>query len=127
MSERGTRLRRFYGDRLDRLPWWVAALLGLVSVAVGFGITLKPFSSLGVLVALVAIAFIVVGVGELSSAQRGIQDWVGIAWIAAGIAVAVWTGLTVHGLAIFAGVSLLVGGLLRVLDAIRGDVEERWI
>src|SRR5690349_25113012 len=108
MSERGTRLRRFYGGRLDRLPWWVSALLGLVSVAVGFGLTLKPFSSLGVLVALVAAAFIVVGVGELSSAQSRFEWWGGIAWVAAGIAVAVWSGLTVHGLAIFAGVSLLV-------------------
>jgi uncharacterized membrane protein HdeD (DUF308 family) len=127
MSERGTRLRRFYGDRLDRLPWWIAALLGLVSVAVGVAITLKPFSSLGVLVALAAIAFIVVGAGELSSAQTRFESWGGIAWIAAGIAVVAWPGLTVHGLAVFAGVSLLVGGLLRLLGAIRGDVEERWI
>jgi uncharacterized membrane protein HdeD (DUF308 family) len=98
-----------------------------VSVAVGFGITLKPFSSLRVLVALVAIAFVVVGIGELSSARSRFQRWGGIAWIAAGIAVAVWSGLTVHGLAIFAGASLLIGGLLRVLGAIRGDVEERWM
>jgi uncharacterized membrane protein HdeD (DUF308 family)/alpha-beta hydrolase superfamily lysophospholipase len=121
------RLRRFYGDRLDRLPWWAAAVLGLVSVAVGFGITLKPFSSLGVLVAMVSIAFVIVGIGELSSARGSLERWGGVAWIAAGVAVAVWSGLTVHGLAIFAGVSLLVGGVLRMLGAVGGDVEERWI
>jgi uncharacterized membrane protein HdeD (DUF308 family) len=99
----------------------------MVAVAVGVGITLKPYSSLGVLVALVAIAFVVVGIGELSSAHASLERWPGVAWIAAGVAIAASSGLTVHGLAIFAGISLLVGGVLRVLGAVRGDVEERWL
>lgn len=112
---------------MDRLPWWLAAVGGLAGVGVGVAITLKPFSSLGVLVALVAVAFVIVGIGELSSARTSIEQWSGVAWIAAGTAVAVWSGLTVHGLAIFAGLSLLVGGVLRVVSAVRGDAEERWI
>ncbi len=69
----------------------------------------------------------IVGAGELSSARSSVQRWGGIAWIAAGVAVAVWSGLTVRGLAIFVGVSLLVGGALRIVSAVRGDTEERWI
>jgi uncharacterized membrane protein HdeD (DUF308 family)/pimeloyl-ACP methyl ester carboxylesterase len=124
---RGTRLRGVYGGWLDRLPWWGAAVLGLCAVVIGFGITLKPFSSLGVLVVLVAVAFVIVGLGELSSAQSSAGQWAGVAWIVAGIAVAIWSGLTVHGLAIFAGLSLLVGGVVRIVSAVRGDAEERWI
>jgi hypothetical protein len=51
-----------------RFPWWLALLLGVVAAALGFAITLKPFTSLGVLVALVAAGFLVTGISEFASA-----------------------------------------------------------
>lgn len=51
----------------------------------------------------------------------------GIAWVAAGVAVAAWPGLTIRGLAILVGVSLLVGGVLRIASGVRGATDERLI
>jgi uncharacterized membrane protein HdeD (DUF308 family)/acetyl esterase/lipase len=98
------------------------AAIGAVSVLLGLAITLEPYSSLEALVALVCAAFVVIGAGEISSARLA-----GAAWIVAGIAVAAWPGLTVGALAIVAGISLVAGGGVRLLSAIRGDTEERWI
>lgn len=125
-SQKGSPIRRHFARVLGRLPWWVALALGVVGVVLGVSITTKPFASLGVLIGLVAASFVVTGVSEIAS-DRASARWVGGAWIAAGVVVAVWPGLSVRGLAILVGVSLLVGGLLRLLSGLRGDVDERLI
>lgn len=113
-------LSGFYRRVFRRLPWWVALALGVAAAALGATITAKPFASLGVLIGLVAASFIIVGVSELASATNRSERIVGVAWIAVGIAVAAWQGLSIRGLAIIVGVSLLVGGLARIVTAVRG-------
>jgi len=107
------------------LPWWVAGLVALAAIGVGIAITFRPFTSLGVLVGLVAAAFLITGVSEIVSAEATRAVWIGTAWIAGGIAVAVWPGLTVHGVAVLVGVVLLAGGVLRIVSGIRGRTDER--
>jgi len=126
----GTRppsLRRFYRGLLSGSPWRLTLALGIASAAVGVAITFKPYSSLGILIALVAVAFALTGIGELASATATRERWAGGGWIAAAIAVAVWPGLTIRGLALFVGLVLLVGGALRIASALRGTADERLI
>jgi uncharacterized membrane protein HdeD (DUF308 family)/alpha-beta hydrolase superfamily lysophospholipase len=118
---------RFYRALFKRLPWQFALVLGIVAVLIGLVITFKPFSSLGILVVLVAVAFVVTGIGEIASARSSLARWGGAAWIAAGVVVVAWPGLSIRALAIVVGVSLLIGGVLRIGSAVRGDTDERLI
>jgi uncharacterized membrane protein HdeD (DUF308 family) len=120
-------LRRFYKGLFGRTPWWVRLLLGLAAAGLGVAITFKPFASLGVLVALVAVAFAITGVSELASADNRLARLAGVGWVALAVAVAVWPDLTIGGLAILVGVGLLAGGVLRIIAGVRGDVDQRLI
>jgi alpha-beta hydrolase superfamily lysophospholipase/uncharacterized membrane protein HdeD (DUF308 family) len=97
-------------------------LLGVVCALVGAVLTLRPFASLDALVWLVAGAFFATGVSELSASRKP-----GLLWIAAGVAVLVWAGSTIHALAIVAGISMVLGGATRIGGALRGDVDDRVI
>jgi uncharacterized membrane protein HdeD (DUF308 family) len=110
-----------------RVAWWVQLVLGAVCVAVGVALTLRPFTSLAVLVVFVAGSFVASGASELASMQRApiIAVLAGLGWIAAGILVVAWAGITIHALAIVAGLSLLAGGLSRIAAAVRSSTENR--
>lgn len=110
---------------IRRVPWWGAAALGVAAIGVGVAITTKPFTSLGVLVGLVAAAFILVGVAELTSGHDRLAHWAGLGWVAVGVAIAAWPGLTVRSLALIAGVSLIAGALPRIVSGIRGGPDGR--
>lgn len=101
---------------------WARTLLGVVCAVVGAVLTLRPFASLDALVWLVAGAFFATGVSELSASRKP-----GLGWIAAGVAVLVWAGSTIHALAIVAGISMVLGGVARVAGAARGEVDDRVI
>jgi uncharacterized membrane protein HdeD (DUF308 family) len=120
-------VRGFYAGLFERFPWGVAFLLGVAAVALGVAITTKPFASLGVLIALVAVAFVITGVSESASATTKAARWSGVAWIAAAVVVAAWPHLSVRGLAVIVGLSLLIGGVLRIGSSIRGSTDERLI
>ena len=110
---------------------WARLLLGAACAVVGVVLTLRPFTSLAALVLFVAGAFLAIGVSELVAAQEArtsaLAVAAGLGWIAAGVAVVVWAGSTIHALAIVVGISMLLGGLTRVTDAIRGRVDDRVI
>ncbi|HET6869705.1 MAG TPA: DUF308 domain-containing protein [Solirubrobacteraceae bacterium] len=110
---------------------WARLLLGAACAVVGVVLTLRPFTSLGALVLFVAGAFLATGVSELVAARGAgnppLAVTAGLGWIAAGVAVVVWAGSTIHALAIVVGISMLLGGLTRVAAAIRGRVEDRLI
>lgn len=111
---------------------WSRLVLGVACAALGVLLTLRPFTSLAVLVGLVAATFVVNGVSELAATVRSATRpppaaLAGLAWIAAGVVVLVWAGSTIHALAVVAGISLVLGGLSRVAGAIAGRVQDRWI
>lgn len=112
-----------------RFPWWVSLILGLVCLSVGASLTLRPFASLAVLIVLTAIGLLVTGATELASAEsapdRRLAIVSGIVWLVAGVAVLAWPGLTIRGLVIVLGVSMVAGGVIRVVAGIRGTADER--
>jgi uncharacterized membrane protein HdeD (DUF308 family) len=104
-------------------------LLGVVCVGVGATLVTRPFQSLAVLVVLVAAGMIVNGVSELAE-RSDVPDArattiAGIAWIVLGLAVVLLPGLSLRALALLVGVSLLVGGVARILSALRGTTDAR--
>lgn len=95
----------------------------------GVALTLRPFTSLAVLVAFVAATFFVTGISELTSSRRSEVPWlavaVGLGSLAVGVLVLVWAGITIHALAIVAGISMVVGGLARLGAAVRARGADR--
>lgn len=112
-----------------RLPRWVSLLVGLACVVVGVVLVARPFTSLSVLVALVAVALLATGVMELAavpvSLVPAITVLTGVGWLGAGIVVLAWPGITIVALAIVAGVSMIIGGAARVVSALRGTADQR--
>lgn len=112
-----------------RWPRWVPMILGLACVAAGVILVLRPFVSLSVLAALVAAALLVTGVMELAavpvSPSAAITVMAGLGWLAAGIVVVAWPGITIVALAVVAGVSMVIGGLARIMSALRGTADQR--
>jgi len=110
---------------------WARVLLGVVCAVVGVVLTPRPFTSLETLVLFVAGAFLATGLSEIVGARNAANPapaaLVGLGWIAAGVAVVVWAGHTIHALAIVAGISVVLGGLTRLTRAARGHVEDRVI
>jgi uncharacterized membrane protein HdeD (DUF308 family) len=110
---------------------WARLLLGAACTALGVALTLRPFTSLAVLVVLVAASFFVTGIGELASSGRAdaplLAVAAGLGWIAAGAAVLVWAGSTIHALAIVAGISMVLGGFARLTAAVRAQGADRTV
>jgi uncharacterized membrane protein HdeD (DUF308 family) len=103
-------------------------LLGVACVLVGAALTLRPFTSLDVLVVFVAACVVASGLSELASLRTAPSRWLaiaaGFAWIAAGVLVLAWAGITIHALAIVAGISLVLGGVARIGQAARGRADD---
>lgn len=114
---------------LRRLPWWVAAVLGLACAALGAVLLVRPFDSLATLIVAVAIGAFLMGASSISEARRSDPGWRGLAagvlWLVAGAVVLLWPDLTTRGLAVVVGVALIVGGVLDVVAGLRGTTDER--
>ena len=112
-----------------RLPWWVGVPLGVGCAALGAVLVLRPFDSLSVLVLLVAIGAFAMGASSIADASRADRRWPGLAaglvWIGTGVLVLAWPDITTTALAIVVGISLIVGGVLDVLAAVRRTTDER--
>ena len=112
-----------------RWPRWLAGALGVITALVGLTLLTRPFQSLAILILLVALGFILTGLIELAGRSEALDKRlataIGIVWVAAGIAILLWPGLSLRTLALLVGVALIVGGITRLLPAIRGDVDER--
>lgn len=117
------------GSPAGRLPWWVTALAGLACAAVGLGLAFRPFTSLSVLVLVVGIAMVATGVGKLTDeaadGRTGYGWLAGAAWIVGGLVALGRPDLTTRGIALIAGVSMILGGVLDVLSGVRGSTDER--
>lgn len=114
---------------LNRLPWWLGSFLGLACGALGAFSVFRPFTSLSVLVAVVAIGAFLMGVSSLATSRYSSRRWpealAGALWIAVGVIVLVWPDITTRSLATVVGVALLVGGVLDVVAGVRGSTDER--
>jgi uncharacterized membrane protein HdeD (DUF308 family) len=110
---------------------WLRLIAGAACVAVGAALTMRPFTAVGVLVVFVGSSFLVTGISELASARSAARPVlaiaVGIGWLVAGVVAIAWAGITIHALAILAGVSMVVGGVMRLIAALRGGADDRLI
>ena len=101
-----------------RLPRWVSLVVGLACVVIGVVLVTRPFTSLSVLVALVAAGLLVTGVMDLASARFSPSPAVtvaaGVGWLVAGIVVLAWPGITIFALAVVVGISMIIGGAARI-------------
>jgi uncharacterized membrane protein HdeD (DUF308 family) len=103
---------------LDSRGWWVSVLAGLALVVLGVWLLTNIYESVIVLAILVGVSLIVGGFVEAAIADDAGLGWVG--WlaggltVAAGVAVLVWPDITLWALAVLAGASLLVTGLMHL-------------
>jgi len=108
---------------------WPALLAGLGAVLIGAALTLKPFSSLSALAALVAASLAWIGVVELIRSRGATRPWparLAAALLLAGALLALLLpGRTVSLIAVVAGLALLLSGCSLVLAALGGESEER--
>jgi len=112
-----------------RLPRWVSLVAGLACAVIGAVLVTRPFTSLSVLVALVAAGLLVTGVMDLASARFSPSPAVtvaaGVGWVVAGIVVLAWPGITIFALAIVVGISMIIGGAARIISAVWGTADQR--
>jgi uncharacterized membrane protein HdeD (DUF308 family) len=115
---------------VDSRGWWVSVLAGIALVLVGLWLITNLYESVTVLAILVGVSLIVGGFVE-----AGVADDAGLGWagwvaggllVAAGVAVLVWPDITLWALAVLAGASLLVSGLLHVLWAVARRHRPDW-
>jgi uncharacterized membrane protein HdeD (DUF308 family)/alpha-beta hydrolase superfamily lysophospholipase len=109
------------------MPRWAVLVLGVLLAMAGLLLLARPFASLAVLILLVAIGCLLSGLAELSDGGGGrrLAMVVGVAWMTLGVGVLVWPGLGLRGLALVVGIALVVSGVLRIGEALRGHGDQR--
>ena len=121
---------------MNRLPWWLGALLAIALIVIGGWLTLRPMASLAALLFLIVVGLLVAGLVELlapaddaaeeDARRRRFRLLRGIAYVLGAVAVVAFTGLGVRVVIIAVGVSLIVGGVLDLLEARESGGVERW-
>ena len=116
-------------DAAGRRPRIVSLLVGIVATVLGLALLAQPFTSVALLTFLLAAAAVVTGVGRILAARDGgtgiLDICLGAVWVALGVAVVLWPGLSVRGLAVLVGLGLVVAGVGDVVAAARGSIDER--
>jgi uncharacterized membrane protein HdeD (DUF308 family)/pimeloyl-ACP methyl ester carboxylesterase len=107
----------------------VSLLVGIVATALGLALLAQPFTSVALLTFLLAAAAVVTGAGRILAARDDGAGILGIGlgavWVALGVAVVAWPGLSVRGLAVLVGIGLVIAGLGDVVAVVRGSTDER--
>jgi uncharacterized membrane protein HdeD (DUF308 family)/pimeloyl-ACP methyl ester carboxylesterase len=116
-------------DRLRGLPWVARLVLGLVPIALGLIILLRPFDSLTLLIVLIALCLAIDGVARLVSSGRAaipaLQVVAGVVEVVAAIVSVAWPLISVLALAIVVGGSLIVNGVADLIDVFRRGQRSR--
>jgi uncharacterized membrane protein HdeD (DUF308 family) len=115
--------------RQQRAPAGLAVPLGVIVVAIGVVLTTRPFTSLSVLVALVAMALFVTGIADVATARAtampGVAMAAGVLSIGAAVVTIVWPHITVAALAVVAGLGMVAAGTAKIVNGGRGRAETR--
>jgi len=93
-------------------------LLGVLTAGLGIVLLFNPVATAKALALLVGLSFVVAGLLEIAvgweSAHRGLAVVLGGLLVVGGILAALWPGVTLFGLALITGLSLIVHGIGRV-------------
>jgi alpha-beta hydrolase superfamily lysophospholipase/uncharacterized membrane protein HdeD (DUF308 family) len=104
---------------------WLATVPALSCVAIGAVLTVSPFSTMAALVVLAVVGLVLTGLGELvrvaAARTSRLAVAAGAGWLAVGIAVAVWPGVTPRVLAVMVGLALVGGGAARAAGLASGQ------
>lgn len=87
----------------DRLPWWVALILGISYVILGLFLLFQPLASLLVIVLFIGASWFVSGVVDLFSLFRSRERWI---WTIISGVIGIWAGLVVLSQPLMAAVVL---------------------
>ncbi len=113
------------------VPWWTLLGLGVACVVVGVVLLAWPSRSLSLLVWLVAFGLVLTGVSGLlaaaSSPRPQLARCIGFLWVLTAVVAVGWPGVTLWALAITVAVGLIAGGCLKVVTALSGDGDDRFI
>jgi uncharacterized membrane protein HdeD (DUF308 family)/alpha-beta hydrolase superfamily lysophospholipase len=116
-------------DVVRRRSRIASLLIGVVAIVLGLVLLAQPFTSVALLVFVLAATAGATGVERLLTAAdapiRALAITVGLMWIALAAVIAFWPGLSVRGLALAVGVGLVIGGLGDLAGAVRGSTDER--
>lgn len=105
-------------------PRPVDALIGLLLIAIGLVLALRPFASAPWVGLFVGLAFIVAAVGGAVNARRNgrVLDYLGAAvLLVIGLILVVWRGMSIFAIALVAGIGLIGWGAGLVVRAVRGS------
>ena len=130
---RSTQLRDTFrtGVREMSRIWWWYLILGIAWVWYGMFVLSYRVGSLTAVAALVGVAFLFGGVGQLIVAGR-VETWrpllivTGILAIAAGIMTFVWPDITLYVASILVAWFLIVFGIVHVVNALAGPKVPWW-
>ncbi|MGV9193964.1 lipase family protein [Microbacterium sp. MC2] len=107
-----------------RMPLWLRIVLAAVSIGLGAVIIIRPTTALDVLAVLLGGGMVLTGVleatGRTDDAER--RRWrivVSGAWLAVGVFVLFWPGLTVRLVAVLVGLLLLLNGSAGIVGTFR--------
>jgi uncharacterized membrane protein HdeD (DUF308 family) len=107
-----------------------AGLLGLAAVAVGVVLLFNPVAAARTLALLLGLAFVIGGLLEIAVGwdaehRRWASFALGAVLVIGGVLAAVWPGVTLFGLALITGLSLILHGAGRIGMAVvaRGEIQ----
>jgi uncharacterized membrane protein HdeD (DUF308 family) len=107
--------------------WWLFMLIGLVSIAAGVIVLLKPSDSLATLAVIAGIFVLIDGTVDLVASfsrhteNRGLAAVIGVVSIVVGVLLIRHPFSGVLAVALLIGIWLIAGGLVRVVRAFEGD------
>jgi uncharacterized membrane protein HdeD (DUF308 family) len=125
----GDTLRR--GVREASGVWWWYLILGVAWVWYGMFVLSYRVGSLAAVAALVGVAFLFGGFGQLVAAGR-VETWrwlyivTGILGVAAGIMTFVWPDITLYVASILVAWYLIVFGIVHIVNALAGPKVPWW-
>lgn len=106
---------------------WLRFLFGVIALGLGFWLIVRPFSSLSLLVLVIAAGLLVTGLSRLSDDDRTTRSRaLGALWVAIAVVVLLWPGLTVRWLTLIVAIHLIVDGLGDIWDGIRAHTDQRF-
>lgn len=108
-----------------RRPWWLRLALGIGCAGLGVVLATRPFTSLTVLVLLVAVGMWATGIATLASADDTWPRVAGIGWLIIGLAVVAIPDLSIRAVALVAGCALIVDGAIDVVAGGRASADRR--
>jgi len=118
-----------------RWAWLIWSPLGVVLVLIGLALVVRPFASVGWLVALIGVGLLGIGVHELVAActlrsQARTARWtsagLGALALALGVLVFVWPGASIGLLVILVAILFAASGVRDLVLAFRRGQPQRW-